>query len=169
MTPIFKNNGTGARCRLLIILSALELTTSAHAATATASFAVTATVQATCLISATAMAFGTYTGVQADTTSTISVTCTTSTPYTVGLNAGLATGATVTTRKMVGPSAATLAYSLSSDGPRAVNWGMTVPTDTVAGTGNGSAQALTVYGRIAAAQFVAPGAYSDTVTATITY
>lgn len=169
MTSSLKNHFTGPVFNILMIVSALGLTTSAHAATATATFAVTATVQATCQISATPMAFGTYTGVQADTTSTISVTCTTSTPYTIGLNAGLATGATVTTRKMVGPLAATLAYSLASDAPRAVNWGMTVPTDTVAGTGNGSAQALTVYGRIAAAQFVAPGAYADTVTATITY
>ena len=169
MISRLKYNVTRPAIFLPIIIAALGLTTSAHAATATASFAVTATVQATCLISATPMAFGTYTGVQADTTSTISVTCTTSTPYTIGLNAGLATGATVTTRRMTGPSAATLAYSLSSDAPRAVNWGMTVPTDTVAGTGNGSAQSLTVYGRIAAAQFVAPGAYTDTVIATITY
>jgi spore coat protein U-like protein len=139
------------------------------ATTATTTFAVTATVQATCLVSATAMAFGTYTGVLANSTSTVSVTCTNTTPYNVGLSAGLATGATVTARKMTGPAAALLGYALFSDAARSVNWGQTIGTDTVTGIGNGSAQALTVYGQTAAAQYVAPGAYADTITATVTY
>jgi spore coat protein U-like protein len=143
--------------------------TSAIAATATTTFAVTATVQATCLVSATAMAFGTYSGVTANSSSTVSVTCTNTTPYNVGLSAGLATGATVTTRKMTGPGAALLGYSLFSDSARTVNWGQTVGTDTLSGSGNGSAQALTVYGQLAAGQYLAPGAYTDTVTATVTY
>lgn len=143
--------------------------TSAIAATATTTFAVTATVQATCLVSATPMAFGTYTGAIASSSSTVSVTCTNTTPYNVGLSAGLATGATVTTRSMTGPGSALLGYSLFSDSARTVNWGQTVGTDTVAGTGNGSAQALTVYAQVAAGQYVAPGAYADTITATVTY
>jgi spore coat protein U-like protein len=142
---------------------------SAMAATATTTFAVTATVQATCVVSATAMAFGTYTAVVANGTSTVSVTCTNTTTYNVGLNAGLATGATVTTRKMTGPASALLGYSLFSDAARTTNWGQTIGTDTVAGTGNGSAQVLTVYGNVAAGQYVAPGAYTDTITATVTY
>jgi spore coat protein U-like protein len=142
---------------------------SAIAATATTTFAVTATVQATCLVSATAMAFGTYTGVTATSSSTVSVTCTNTTPYNLGLSAGLATGATVSTRSMTGPGAALLGYALFSDSGRTVNWGQTIGTDTVTGTGNGSAQALTVYGQVAAAQYLAPGAYTDTITATITY
>lgn len=143
--------------------------TSAIAATATTTFAVTATVQATCLVSATAMAFGTYSGVTANSSSTVSVTCTNTTPYNVGLSAGLATGATVTTRKMTGPGSALLGYSLFSDSARTVNWGQTVGTDTLSGSGNGSAQALTVYGQVAAGQYLAPGAYTDTITATVTY
>jgi len=141
----------------------------AGAATTTTTFAVTATVQATCLVSATAMAFGTYTGVVATSTSAVSITCTNTTPYNVGLSAGLATGATVTTRKMTGPAAALLSYALFSDAARTVNWGQTIGTDTVTGTGNGSVQAITVYGQAAAAQYVAPGAYTDTITATVTY
>lgn len=139
------------------------------AATATATMGVTSTVQATCLISATPLAFGTYTGAQVDSTGTVSVTCTNTTPYNVGLNVGLATGATVTTRKMTGPSGALLNYALYSDTGRTTNWGNTVSTDTVAGTGNAASQALTVYGRETAAQYVTPGAYTDTITATITY
>jgi spore coat protein U-like protein len=139
------------------------------AATVTTTFGVTATVQATCLVSATSLAFGTYTGAVATSTSAVSVTCTNTTPYNVGLSAGLATGATVTARKMTGPASALLDYALFSDAARTVNWGQTIGTDTVTGTGNGAAQAITVYGQATAGQFVAPGSYTDTITATITY
>src|SRR5437764_1211679 len=120
---------------VLGVLTLGVASTSADAATVTTTFGVSATVQATCLVSATALAFGTYTGVVANSTSSVSVTCTNTTPYTVGLSAGLATGATVTTRKMTGPALRPTLYGV-----------VTVGTDTVAGTGNGSAQAITVYG-----------------------
>lgn len=150
---------------------ALMIAGPVTAATTTATTAVSATVQATCLVTASSMAFGTYTGVVSDSTATISVTCTNTTPYTVGLSAGLGVTptATVTTRHMTGAAAANLNYALFSDTGRTTNWGMTPVTDTVAGTGNGAVQALTIYGRVAAAQYVAPGAYTDTVTATVTY
>jgi len=141
----------------------------AAAATATTTFGVTATVQSTCLVSATSMAFGTYTGAVATSTSAVSVTCTNTTPYNVGLSAGLSTGATVTTRQMTGPASALLGYALFSNAGHTVNWGQTIGTDTVTGTGNGAAQALTVFGQVTAGQFVAPGAYTDTITATVTY
>jgi spore coat protein U-like protein len=143
--------------------------TSAGAATSTATFQVTATVPASCHISAGALAFGTYTGAQADATSAISVNCTNSTPYNVGLDSGLAAGATVASRKMTGPGGAVLGYTLLRDAGRSTNWGNTVGTDTVGGTGNGNDQSLTVYGRVAAGQSVAPGSYADTITATVTY
>jgi spore coat protein U-like protein len=149
---------------------ALGLSTKpAVAATATTTFGITATVQATCLVSATPLALGTYTGAVANSTSAVSVTCTNTTPYNVGLSAGLATGATVTTRQMTGPASAVLSYALFSDSSRTVNWGQTIGTDTVTGTGNGAAQAITVYGQATAGQFVAPGSYTDTITATVTY
>src|SRR5438270_13644603 len=141
----------------------------ALASTATTTFQVSATVNATCLISANNLGFGAYSGSVINTTTTISVTCTNSTTYNVGLNAGTAAGATVTTRAMTGPGAAILDYGLYQDSGHATNWGNTVGTDTKSGTGNGSAQTLTVYGQVAANQYPAPGAYSDTITATITY
>lgn len=66
---------------------------------------------------------------------------------------------------MTGPAGATLAYALYQDSAHTINWGNTVST----GTGNGSAQTLTVYGEVPAGQSVTPGAYTDTITATITY
>jgi spore coat protein U-like protein len=141
----------------------------AEAATATTTFAVTATVVATCLISATPLGFGNYTGVIDPATSTVTITCTNTTPYNVGLSAGLATGATVTTRSMTGPAAALLGYGLFTNAGHTTNWGLTIGTDTVTGTGNGAAQPITVFGQIPAAEFVAPGAYTDTITATVTF
>jgi spore coat protein U-like protein len=137
--------------------------------TVTSNFGVSATVQATCLISASPMAFGTYTGSASTSSTTVSVTCTNTTGYNVGLSAGSGNGATVSNRSMTGPGSAALSYGLFQDSANSVNWGNTVGTDTVAGTGNGSAQSITIYGQIPASQYVAPGSYSDTITATITY
>jgi len=141
----------------------------ALASTATTTFNVTATVQATCLISASNLGFGTYTGSAIATTTTLSVTCTNGTTYNVGLNAGTSAGATVSARAMTGPGAAILDYALYQDSGHSTNWGNTVGTDTKSGTGNGSAQTLTVYGNLTGNQYPTPGSYSDTITATITY
>jgi spore coat protein U-like protein len=136
--------------------------------TVTTTFLVTATVLKDCGVSATALQFGNYTGAVNNSTSTVTVTCTNTTTYNIGLSAGLATGATVTTRKMQ-DGTALLAYALYSNSGRTTNWGNTAATGWMAGTGNGAAQPLTVYGQIAAAQYPTPGSYTDTITATITY
>ena len=70
---------------------------------------------------------------------------------------------------MTGPGAALLGYAMYRDSARTLNWGATAGTDTVGGTGSGAAQTLTDYGRVAGSQYVAPGAYTDTITATITF
>ncbi len=138
--------------------------------TVTTTFTVTATIVKNCTISATALSFGAYSGALVNAQSTISVTCTNTTTYNVGLNAGTATGATVTTRKMTGQyHGGTLAYAMYRNTGHTQNWGQTVGTDTEAGTGTGIAQQLIVYGRIAAGTAPAPDGYFDTITATITY
>jgi spore coat protein U-like protein len=142
---------------------------SALAATAPSTMGVSSTVQATCRNTATALAFGVYTGTQVDATAIVTVTCTNTTPYTVSLNAGTAPEASVTTRRMTGGAGVYLAYALYSNAERTTNWGSTIGSDVVSGTGTGSGQAITVYGREAAGQFVTPGAYTDTITATVTY
>ena len=141
----------------------------ASAATATTTFTVSATVQATCSISAANLAFGTYTGALINATAALTVNCTNTTPYNIGLSAGTTTGATVTTRKMAGPGANTIGYGLYRDAAHATNWGNTVGTDTLPGTGTGVAQSVTIFGQMAAGQLSSPGAYSDTITATINY
>jgi spore coat protein U-like protein len=137
--------------------------------TVTSHFNVKATVQANCQIAAGTLNFGTYSGLLINSTSIISVTCTNTTTYNVGLNAGTATGATVTNRSMTGPAGALLGYKLFSNSGFTVNWGNTVGTNTLAGTGTGIAKSLTVYGQLPAGQSANPGSYTDTITATITY
>ena len=104
-----------------------------------------------------------YAGVLINGTSTISVTCTNSTTYNVGLNAGTATGATVTTRKMTGPGSNVLNYALYSNSGHTTNWGNTVGTNTVAGTGTGLVQTLTVYGQLSSKSERQSGSYAYTI------
>src|ERR1044072_4324088 len=131
----------------------------------------TSTITATCTInSSSTLNFGTL-GVLAsstDQTSTIQVTCTNTTPYNIGLDAGTGSGATVAVRKLTS-GGATVNYTLYSDSGRTTVWGNTVSTDTVAATGSGSAQSYTVYGRIPAQTTPAPGNYADTITVPVTY
>jgi len=155
-------------------LAALLLIASGNvacAATSTSTFTVQMTVTATCTVnSATTLNFGTQ-GVlstNVDQTSTIQVTCTNTTPYNIGFNAGTGTGATVATRKMTS-GANTVNYTIYSNSTRTTVWGNTVGTDTVAATGNGSAQSYTVYGRVPSQAAPAPGTYTDTITITVTY
>ncbi|WP_167449285.1 Csu type fimbrial protein [Mesorhizobium hawassense] len=130
----------------------------------------TATINANCTVSASSVNFGSV-GVlasNADTTGSITVRCTNSTPYTIGLGAGSGSGATVANRKMTS-GARTVTYSLYSDSARTTVWGNTIGTDTSAGTGSGLDQVYSVYARAPAQTTPAPGAYSDTVVVTVTY
>jgi spore coat protein U-like protein len=142
---------------------------ASNAATATAQFSVTATINASCTINASGLSFGPFVGSLTFGTGQVTVNCSNTTPYSVGLDAGLASGATVTTRKMQGPGGALLAYGLFQNPAHTTNWGNTPTVDTVDGIGNGQNQNLSVYGDIPLSQNVAPGSYQDTITATITY
>jgi len=143
---------------------------SAYATTATATIAVSTTVTNTCTISATGLPFPAYTGAAADPgTATLTINCTNLANYSVALDKGLGAGASVTTRQMTNGSS-TLGYSLYKDSGHGTIWGDgTGSTVTVAGTGNGTPQTLTVYGQIPSGENSISGTYTDTVTATITY
>ena len=126
---------------------------------------------ANCSASASTIAFGVYTeGNAANFTGTVTVTCTSGTSYKVGLNAGL-NSPDGKQRDMYGGNGGqnTLNYSLYSNSGLTINWGNTVGTDTLAGTGSGTVQSLTVYGQIPAGQSVGMGSYADTIIATLTY
>ena len=143
----------------------------AYATTTTSTFGSTVTISASCqVLSPNSLNFGTN-GVlvsNVDTTATFTVQCSNTTAYNVGLNAGATSGGTTTTR-LLNNSGTTIGYKMYSDAGHSTNWGNAVGTDTVAGTGNGAQQTLTVYGRIAPQSTPAPATYTDTVTVTVTY
>jgi len=154
-----------------LAIQGLAIQGLALAATATTSFQVQLTIEAQCLINSTStLSFGTQGVLSAnvDQTSTVQIQCTNTTPYTIGLDAGTGTGATVATRKLTG-GGATINYSLYSDAARTSVWGTTIGSNTVASTGTGASQSFTVYGRIPAQTTPAPATYTETITVTVTY
>jgi spore coat protein U-like protein len=64
-----------------------------------------------------------------------------------------------------------LNYAVYTDSARSTVWGDggAGATATIDGTGSGTAQSTTIYGRIPAGQTVPAGSYSDTVNVTVTY
>lgn len=141
--------------------------------TNSATFNVTLTLQANCSITANPLNFGS-TGVLSaaiNQQTTLSVTCSDTTPYNVGLDAGNVTGSTVASRLLAGTTAGntstTVAFELYQDAGHTTLWGNTQGTNTEGGTGTGAAQAITVYGQVPAQATPKPDTYQTTVTATV--
>lgn len=161
--------------RVLLAATALIGVAAFHhasATTTTATIAASATVTTVCTLTTTPLVFGEVALTAAGTpgTATVNVTCTDGGTYNVGLDNGVNA---VSSQRTLVSGTNTLDYDLYSDTAHTVRWGNTVGTDTVAGTGSGSAQALTVYGLIAGSQTVHSGTgsatYTDTVQVTVTY
>ena len=156
---------------VLGLLAASVMGGVAQAAEATTTFDVSSTVLTACLVTATPLAFGNYdpaNGAALDATNTVTATCTTGTPYNIGLDAGTGTGATVASRKMTF-GANLLNYSLYQETGRTTVWGNTIGTDTVSATAGATPTDHTVYGRVFSGQNVLAGAYTDTINVTLTY
>jgi spore coat protein U-like protein len=134
------------------------------------SFLVSASVAPQCTTTASTLNFGTRAslGTVVSATSNVNVSCSSSTAYSVGLNAGTGPGGSTALRRM-SSGTGSAGYQLYRDAARTANWGETVGTDTASGIGSGSSQRFTVYGRIPAQATPPPGAYTDTVTVTVTY
>ncbi|WP_208276836.1 Csu type fimbrial protein [Massilia oculi] len=164
---------TSNRNRVLaaVLAAVMPFTGSAaFAATKTATFDVTMRVVADCTIAATGIDFGQSGVITAAISgqSNINVTCTNTTPYNVGLDAGTGVGSTGTTRFLNGSGANTDTVKVNLyRAPGSGLWGNTQGTDTLAGTGNGNAQSLTVYGEIPVQKSPTPDSYKSTITATI--
>jgi spore coat protein U-like protein len=160
-------------CRLFLAWAIIQANAmAASAQTATATFNVTASVQNACTISAADLTFGVYSTIGSsdlDGSSTVQIKCTLNASYTIALNAGTTAGGTIPARLMTS-GAGTLGYNLYTTAGRTTVWGDgTGGSSSVAGTGSGLTQSLTVYGRINAAQNVETGSYSDVITATVSF
>jgi spore coat protein U-like protein len=157
---------------MLVLVTALALEAAprnAHAASTTTTFNVTATVSTSCAVSASDLAFGNYdpgSAVDALSTSTISVTCSLGTAYTISLDNG--THSAGATRRM-GSGASRLTYQMYRDVGLSGVFGLAASALGVSGIGTGIGVPTLLYGKIAAGQVVPPGSYADQVTVTIDY
>jgi spore coat protein U-like protein len=132
----------------LLISIAASLPTLAFAATSTASFGVTATVEAGCKVTATAS--GIHSRAVANPSSAVSVTCTQSTPYNIGVDAGLP-GNTVQASVRLG-----YAHTVK---------GYLADTRAASRTGDGAYQPRAVHGQTAGVL----DDDADAITVTVTY
>jgi spore coat protein U-like protein len=155
----------------------LALAGSAQAAgTKTATFAVNANVASNCFITTTPLTFGDFDGTaDVAANATLVVRCSKNAGYSIALNAGTTGSATLLQRLLAGPGGDTLQYNLYTTAGFATIWGNNAGGTgwmTGAGTGLGNSATLTVYGNLpnnATNQGAGVGAYSDLITATITY
>ncbi|WP_432377296.1 Csu type fimbrial protein [Duganella sp. P38] len=135
-------------------------------------FDVTLKIIPDCTISATALDFGQSQGLLSTNISvntSLSVTCTNTTLYNIGLNAGTTGGSTTAARLMggtTGGNTSTVAFNLYQ-AAGTTNWGNTQGTDTKSATGTGTAQTHTVYGVVPAQNTPVPDVYKTTITATV--
>lgn len=145
----------------------------AFAQTDTTTFDVTIEIESSCSIdtpAATDVDFSTVASTATDVTATgqLNVNCTPGTSYTVSLDEGSNAGGGGIAARNMASGVNLVAYQLYSDAGLTQVWGETIGTDTVAGTGTGAVQALSVYGEVPSANSPA-GTYTDTITATITF
>jgi spore coat protein U-like protein len=161
---------------LAIGLGLAALSGASFAGTATTTFNVTITLVSSCAISANNLNFGSSVGLLTSAvtgSTTLSVTCSNTTPYNVGLDPGTVSGSTVAARLMAGTAtgntSTTMSFELYTTSGLTSVWGNTVGTNTVSGTGTGAAQTLTVYGQVPAQTSPKPDTYQTTITATVSY
>ncbi|MDB5833392.1 MAG: hypothetical protein JWR14_3222 [Caballeronia sp.] len=134
-------------------------------------FSATATVVNNCNISATNLNFG-ATGLLShalSATASITAQCTNGDAYRIALNGG--TTANVAARQMArSGGGGAVNYQLYVDAGLTTTWGDgTAGTTQATGTGTGNSQVLTVYGTVPVQTTPAPGTYTDTITATISF
>ncbi|PHP64587.1 spore coat protein U [Zhengella mangrovi] len=147
-----------------------QLVSPSLSATATGSFTSQIVITSTCAVQTTnTLDFGSQ-GLltsNVDVTANFDIQCTAGTAYSIGLNAGTTTGGSTTTRKMTNGSD-TIDYEMFSDPGRTTNWGNTAG-EVVTGTGTGSTETKTIFGRVPPQTTPGQGTYTDSVTITITY
>lgn len=134
--------------------------------TKTSSFDARVQVSATCGLTSSDLGFPAVTTgnlSNVDTTSSLTVVCSSGTPYQIRLSEGANFNAT---RRMAWGSNF-ISYDIFSDSARTQSWSA---NSVVQGVGSGASQQVPVFGRIFSGQSVPnTGAYADTIVATISY
>ena len=155
--PYMKNFITTA----LLLSSGVFIAGQTTASTADATFKVKIEVVSTCAISATDIDFSEVNSGMAatDKTGTLNVTCTSQTPYKVGLSGS---GKLTNTAD----STSSIDYKLFQESSDTA-WDN--KDNLYSATGSGTVQAIPVVAKLSGSTNVRAGNYADTVTATVTY
>ena len=167
---LYSSDFSGSRTDIHYFYSTGNDCTTGEGPSLTAPFQVRASVAANCLLTILDIDFGPQQVISGniDATGQVSVKCTPSTLYTVSLGNGM-TGSGPAARRMVKDGVG-ITYGLYKNAARNQVWGdATTFGSTVSGSGNGTAQPLTVYGRVPQQATPSPGVYNDTVIVTVTY
>lgn len=132
-----------------------------------ASLTAQTTLQKACTVNTTDINFGSYAILNSNINATgrVNVTCTTATPYSIGLEAG---SLTATTRRMKN-GVDFVTYGLYQDAAYQRPWGTVASAQAKLGTGTGLTEVHTVYGRVPPQQTPPIKTYNDSVAVTITY
>lgn len=163
--------GKFKRIATVLAVSGCMVTGAAKAVDTTTTFLVTMTVTSNCIVAATPLAFagvGVLTA-NTDAQSTVTATCTPGTSFDVGLDDGA--NASGSQRRMVFGGSNFINYELYTDSGRTTRW------DDIGGTttqgDNGSdldgIVIYDVYGRVPVQSSQAAGAYTDTITVTLSF
>lgn len=152
-----------------LVLTALAAS-QAPAATATGSFNVQVVIQETCQVSSpstTTLNFGTQTLLNAnvDNQVDIQVQCTSGTDYDVSLDQGQ----NASRRMRQGTTSNYVSYQLYENSTRSTVWRTAAQTAPYTYIANGSAQNVTIYGRIPVQATPPAATYTDVVGITVTY
>ena len=157
------------------IVGAVSTSYAASPTTGSGTFQVGATILVACNITGSTLTFGgsidpLQTPGPVDASTALNLTCTKTTPYSVSLSAGANAGnASAFGSRVMKSGNNNLPYQLYLDAGRTQVWGDGNSSGVYTGTGTGSQQQLTVYGRLPSLNGIVPGNYADTVTLTITY
>jgi spore coat protein U-like protein len=138
----------------------------------------TATIGANCNVTTTALNFGSASLLTAniDATGTVSAQCTSSSPFSIGLDNGA--NASGSQRRMrLGATSSYVTYNLYTNAGRTNAWATTSSSTACSGgsntcalgTGDATTQYITVYGRVPPQTSPPPGTYADSVVVTVTY
>lgn len=171
MMPTPTRNRAATRVLAAVLAAVMPFASALAASPQTTQFDVTMQVVADCTITAAGMDFG-QAGLLTSAKSgqsNLTVTCTNTTPYNVGLDAGTGAGSSGTTRYLAGSKGGNtdkVQFNLYRTQGAGL-WGNTQGSDTLAGTGNGEKQTLTVYGEIPVQNAPTPDSYKSTITASI--
>ncbi len=150
---------------LSVALGVMVAGFSVNAATVNDTFDSTIILQDDCdIVTLNDLDFGTHGLITAniDSSSTLSVQCTIGTTYDIGLNFG------VNGFRRMATGGNTIFYDLYQDASR-TTWWDPFPFGAVGGTGTGSPQPYTIYGRVFNQATPPNGTYTDTITVTVTF